>query len=195
MNIQRSQGLALDASVLISLVPTDRLSDILTALGTPLVVTDQAYKEVYIDPRDRARNPELLAPFAADGLFRRVTLTGAALELFLDLAAAPSPDDLNDGECATLAYADRHGLGVVVDETKARNLCRRLFPSVAIHCTVELLRAPEVVQALGYDGLVEALFRAVHLGRTRVPVEHDAWVRERLGPERVAMCRSLKRRR
>lgn len=195
MTLMCGKGLALDASVLINLLPTNRMAEILTALCVPLVVTAQTYREFYIDPRDRTRNTELLAPFVSSGVFQRVVLAEDALGLCLDLAGASPPDDLNDGEAATLAYSRCHSLDAVVDETKTRNVCKRLFPDVVLYSTIELFRSRQVVDVLGPEGLTGAIFAALHLGRMRVAAEHDAWVRELLGPERVSLCRSLQRRR
>lgn len=186
-------GFACDASVLINLIATNRLAEILRALDTPAFVTDQVFAEVHVDPRDRKRNPDVLGPFVASGVLLRVTLDDTALETFLDLTGA-EPDGLDDGESATIAYAIHRGSSAVLDESKARVICSRSYPHLHVVTTVDLLRSDAVRDALGEDGATEAIFQALRLARMSVPTEHAAWVRQVLGPERVGLCSSLRRR-
>lgn len=188
-------GVVLDASVVINLLATGRFADILGAIPMARRVTAQAWGEVCLDPREqpRVRRVGLLDPFLAAGLLTREPLDATMAELFLDLTGAESPNDLGDGESATIAYAAVTGCVAVLDERKAIGLCRRRFPLLPIMTTVDLIRLPEVHAGLGDDGLVEALFAALRFARMSVPQEHRAWVRALLGPERLASCPSARR--
>lgn len=186
-------GFACDASVLINLLATHRLADVLRALAAPAFVADEAFAEVLVDPRDRKRNPDVLGPFVASGALTRVALDEAARETFLDLTAT-EPDGLDDGEAATLAYAVHRGCAAAIDESKARALCGRQYPGLRVVTTVDLLRSDPVRRALGEEAVVEATFQALRRARMSVPTEHLGWVRQVLGPERLALCSSLRRR-
>lgn len=187
-------GLVCDASVLINLLATNRLEVILRSLAVPVYVTEQVYGEVYVDPRDRRRSPDLLRPFVDSGALLRVALEEAALDTFLDLTGADPPDDLDDGEAASIAFAVHHGHAAALDETKARAVCGRRFKQLRVRTTVELFQLDAVRAALDPTGFDEAVFQALRLARMRVPPEHDPWVRELLGPERIGQCPSLRRR-
>lgn len=188
--------LVLDASVLINLLATARMAEILLATGSRCVVTDQVWGEVWSNPRDtpHVRRAGLLDPFVASGALAREALPADAVQTYLDLAGAEPPDDLGDGESATIAYAAAEGALALLDDTKAIGLGRRRFPDLRTMTTAELLKRPEVHRALGDAGVAEALFDALRFARMRVPREHDAWARQILGPEPVALCQSLKRR-
>ena len=186
-------GFSCDVSVFINLLATDRLADILRALASPAFVTDEVFDEVHVDPRDRKRNPNVLDPFVASGMLARVALDDAARETFLDLTGT-TPDGLDDGESATIAYAVHRGCSAVLVESKARALCSRNYPRLRVVTTIDLLRSDAVRAALGEEGVTEAMFQALRLARMSVPTEQVAWVRQTLGPARVALCSSLRRR-
>lgn len=68
------------------------------------------------------------------------------------------------------------------------------YPLLRVVTTVDLLRSDAVRAALGEEGVTEAMFQALRLARMSVPTEQVAWVRQTLGPARVALCSSLRRR-
>lgn len=189
-------GLVLDASGIINLAASGRLKDVKAALNFPLFVVEQAGNEVKFDPREPGRAPvaNFMERLYDEGIFIRAKLSERALDLYVELVGAETPDDLDDGEAATIAYALSTGLSAVIDESKARALCRRRFPDLVIFDTPEIFRHPDVVVALG-STLNEAVFDTLRFARMRVGVEHDGWVRELIGPERLAQCPSLRRRR
>lgn len=44
-----------------------------------------------------------------------------------------------------------HSLGVIIDDGKARRICRERFTSLPIQCSVELLQQPPILTALSED--------------------------------------------
>lgn len=182
----------LDASVLINLAATGHLRPILQWLQRPIVVAN-AYAEVRRNPRD-AVDSEFLAPLLGDGTLVRVGLSPGELEVFVGLTGAPEPDDLDDGEAATLAYAAVRALTVVLDDTKPRRVCSSRFPGVTLLGTVDLLRRRDLEELLGKATLCEAIFDALRYGRMRVPEAHVAWVVDMIGADRAQSCTSLRRR-
>lgn len=174
-----------DASVLINLLGSGCHGEIVKANGLKLVVCEQALREVRLHPRDKDRSP--VEDLLACGL-ERVSLVGAALESFRRLAE--SPNDLGDGEAATIAHAAAHGLGVLLDDGKARRVCAKSFAQLAVRSSVDLLRDALGMGQLSEDAVREALFDALRLSRMRVLPEHEDWVRSLLGP-RAEECPSL----
>lgn len=186
----------LDASVLINALATGRMTEVLTAVAARCLVTDQAFAEVWTNPREtpRLKRPGLLEPWVASGTLSRETLGGDALMTYVDLIGADPPDDLGDGEAATIALAASLGAIAALDDTKAIGICRKRFVGVPIVTTLDLLKRVSALSALPETELHTAIFDALRFARMRVPAEHDAWVRQVVGPERLPLCTSLKRR-
>lgn len=182
--------LVLDASVLINLIATTCAVEILGAFDEVALAAEEAIGEVYRNPRPGSvpDAPPLGALLAA-GRIERVSLTGTALETFVDLAG-----ELADGEAATIAHALAIEGVAVVDERKARGLCSRRFPKLRLGSSVGILRHPRVASALGDTRQAEAVFDALRYSRMRVLPEHDVWTRTVLGDDRIKLCPSLKMR-
>lgn len=188
----RDSELVLDASVCINLVATDKLGPIVRALGVPILVVEQVAREVMRHPFDAASAQSPLTRFAEDGTLRVVALTDASAETWLSLVGAPPPDDLDDGEAATMAFAHDRSACPVIDERKGIRVCSSRFPSLKHLSTLDLLRDPAVHRVLGRDGLADAVWSALRYARMRVSSAHEEWVREVVGPERLAECHSLR---
>lgn len=192
----RISVIVLDASVVINLLASGAMTEILTAVADRRVLTDQAHTEVVTDPRKvpRVKDPAVLAPWVTSGVLSREKLGGDALTTYLDLVGAEPPDDLGDGEAATIAWAASAGAVAMLDDTKAIGVCRRRFGGVDVLTTLDLLKRVAAQRALPEAVLHDAIFDALRFARMRVPPEHDAWVRRAVGPERLALCTSLRRR-
>lgn len=165
-----SRGLVLDTNVWINLLATEALDEVLDALAVPCLTPEQVITET-------TRHPVTGLAFSPDdhplrGLTPRVevlTLGGAELSLFLDIVGAPAPDALGDGEAAVVAAAVTRGLDVALDDRKARRIIRERFPRLRAFWTVDVLRAPSVVRALGARRAAECFERAQRFGRMHVP--------------------------
>ncbi len=164
-----SKGLVLDTNVWINLLATQNVEAVLDALAIPCHAPEQVIAEV-------RRHPVTGEVFAPDrhplrGIGAKIevfSLHGSALNLFLDIVAAPAPDALGDGEAAVIAAAASRGLDVVMDDRKARRTIRERFPELRAYWTVDLLGAAPVIQV----GIrqAEALFeKARRFGRMHVP--------------------------
>jgi hypothetical protein len=189
--VTEQRGLVLDASVCINLLGSGAMAEILTALARPVTVVAPAAREVLSDP---FRNGSPGAPLAGCVEHQLLTVTdldGSALETFVGLTAAVPPDDLDDGEAATIAFAEHRELVAVVDEKKGLRVATTRFPHLELLTSVDLLRVPAVLTALGRERLADAVFSACVTSRMRVPREHSEWVRELIGPERAEKCRTL----
>jgi predicted nucleic acid-binding protein len=165
-----SAGLVVDTSVWINLLATEAMEAILGALAVPCYAPEQVVTEV-------TRHPVTAATFAAEHHPLRqmllnvsiLLLEGEELDLFLQLVGASAGDALGDGEAAAIAVAASRGLDLVIDDRKARRIVRERFSQVRAHWTVDLLRAPSVVAALGRPLVDECVAKAIRLGRMHVP--------------------------
>jgi predicted nucleic acid-binding protein len=185
-------GVVLDTSVVLNLLGSGHVETVLAAIPGRRVVVEVASGEVLRHPLHETAGDHL-APLVAAGVVERIPLPQAAFDRFVELTGASPPDDLDDGEAATIATAEVLGLAAALDERKGRRVARSRTPSIPLLCSVEIFAMPEVDAALSGE-LVDAVFSACVSARMRVAAEHEGWVRRLLGPMRVAECPSLKKR-
>jgi hypothetical protein len=79
----------------------------------------------------------------------------------------------------------------VIDERKAKRICRAWYPGLVVASTVDLLALDSVTKALGEEQLAEATYNALSTARMRVLPEHIDWVVNLIGAERTVLCTSL----
>lgn len=187
----RLRSYVLDASVWINLLGTGFAERILKSVAAPRVVVDLACNEVAHHPLRKSES-DPLSPLIQSGLITRVSLDDEALGLFMSLVGAEQPDDLGDGEAATLALAQQKGFTAVLDDGKARRVAGQRFAGIALMSTVDLLRTSDVALALGND-MGEALFSALTSARMRVLAPDADWVIQCVGEERARHCPTLRR--
>jgi hypothetical protein len=166
----QSGGLVLDTSVLINLLATEVMEPILVALGVPCHAPEQVVMEVRRHPITGAifsgdRHPlrQMTSPVSI------VSLAGKELDPFLGMVGRPAVDALGDGEAAAIAVAVTRGLDLVIDDTKARRILRQQFSQVRTYWTVDLLRAQQVLAALGRRRAEDCFTKAQRFGRMHVP--------------------------
>jgi predicted nucleic acid-binding protein len=188
---ERSAIIVVDASIVINLNATQCAPEILRALPVRLAVVDVVLRELE-EGREKGRpDADMLNGLAASGLLDVVALSDTSETAFERLVVGPANSTLDDGEAATIAYALEHALDVVVDDNKARRICKEQFPGVRLHCTCDILLDPTVEKNLGRDGFTAAVLNALRVGRMRVPPEHLQWVIELIGKEAASKCLSL----
>lgn len=183
--------LVLDASVALNLLGTGQAAPVLRALGRPILMDERAIQEVIFDPFDGGPGEDAIAVLAAPGLITRSRLTPRAYELFLDLTGANPPDDLGDGEAATIATATYENAIPVIDERKARRIVTARTPGAAVLHTIDLLSCKAVVAAFDAQQLTEIVYGALRHARMRVPDVCRAWVCNAVGVERAKECLGL----
>lgn len=186
-----ARGFVLDTSVWINILGTGCAERILASLGAPALVVDTAAGEVTRDPLD-PRSSDPLLPLIQAKLIEQVALDAEGAALFVSLVGAESPDDLGDGEAATLAFASRNQLCAAIDERKARRVAGERFPELTLVSTVDLFRTPSVIEALGAD-LANAVHGALVSARMRVAALDAPWIIESIGLDRARECTALRR--
>jgi len=182
--------LVLDASVALNLLCTGQAARLLQTLGRKIVMDEQAIKEIIYDPSNGAPGEHAIATLATAGLIKRHRLTTPAYELFLELTGAAPPDDLGDGEAATIATATHANAIPVIDERKARRIVSTRTPGTTVLHTIDLLACPAVVSAFAAE-LGDIVYGALRHARMRVPEDCRTWVLNVVGLERAKECPSL----
>lgn len=189
---ENGRPLVLDASVLINLLATGISSQIIDAFGSPLIVERMALAEVKRCPRSGISGTEAYAHLVESGALVPENMTHEGLVIFLQFTGATPPNDLGDGEAATLAHAFTIGGVAVIDERKATRIASERLSTLKLGSTLDILCHSQVTNALGEGTIQDALFDALILARMRIPLRFEGWVRETLGPERLAQCSSLR---
>jgi predicted nucleic acid-binding protein len=183
--------LVIDASVAINLLGTGRPADLLRMLNRRVLIDELALEEVTSDPFSRLPGREAIEALIRSGLISSVQLSASAFEVFLDLTGATPPDDLGDGEAATIAQSFDIGAVPVIDERKATRISLSLRPNHPILHTIDILASSAVTAASSRQELGDLVHAALFHARMRVPIPCRDWVRSVIGPERARSCPSL----
>lgn len=185
--------LVLDASAIINLCASTASAAILQALRRPFIVVHEAANELTRDRRTGREDGSMLTALVKAGLVQLATLDREESDIFAELTIGPAAETLGDGEAATIACAVGRKSIAVVDERKAIQICDRRYPTLLTASTIDIFAHTLVLDALGTDGLRNAVFNALAFARMRVPPHHVDWVFELIGEERALGCPSLPR--
>jgi len=183
--------LVIDTSVVINLVASGHGNKIARLLKRQVLVPEIVSGELQLGAEVGCKDASVLSEWIAQGTIQKAALSEAALDHFERLISGASSASLDDGEAATIAHAQDIGAIAVIDERKATRICKELFPSVVCISTVDVFFHPNIIQQLGQELMVEALFNALTEARMRVLPHHQQRVADLLGPERVVVCSSL----
>jgi predicted nucleic acid-binding protein len=186
--------LVLDASVTINLLGTGHAATLLHALRRTVLMDEHAVDEVIYDPSTMAPAKKAIDQLITAGLIAKTKLDKHAYETFLELTGALPPDDLDDGEAATIATAIQAHATPVIDERKARRIIAARALSVSVLHSIDLLASHVIAAALSPHDLSAAVYGALHHARMRVPEECKAWVLSVAGAERAQACPSIRTR-
>lgn len=183
--------LVADASVVININATGCARAIITAFPNRWAVTANALAELVDGMRnghDDARALQMLIDAGIIDLVDLGDIGGSVYETLIDGSALRT---LDDGEAATIGYAQEVAGVALIDERKAMNLCADSFPELLVIPTVQLLLHDAVVRALGPQGHVDAVLGALQKARMRVPPDQIARVVAIIGEKGAASCQSL----
>lgn len=160
--------LVLDTSVWINILATGEFERIISAVARRCLVPEHVLTEVRRDPVTKQDYSASHHPLLRGPPVEVVALDDTELGVFLDLVSAPARDRLGDGEAAAIATAIFRRAVLAIDERKARRILRERFPTLSLLRSVDLLRSPEVVAALGKQAAQDCFERARHFGRMDV---------------------------
>ena len=180
-----------DTSVVINLNATGCAEEILKALPHRIAVVDVAVDEINGGVRKGRQDAARLAALIAANAVEVVRLGPQGLLRFESLVVGSAGETLDDGEAATIAYAEEAGARALIDERKARRLAAERHAAIPLGCTADLLASVEVERAVGTAAIAEAVHAALTGARMRVLDQHMDWVVRLIGDERAAVCLSL----
>ena len=183
--------LVVDASVIISLNATGCAETILGALPHRVAVVDIVVDEIRGGLRRGRQDAAKLEALVESQMLHVVQLGSQGLVRFESLVVGDAGETLDDGEAATLAFAEEAGARALIDERKARRLAAERHAAIPLSCTVDLIACDDVDRVLGPAGVADALHSALVGARMRVLNEHMDWVVKLIGDQRAAGCPSL----
>jgi predicted nucleic acid-binding protein len=183
--------LIFDASVAINLNASGCASTILRAIPNAVLVVDAVLDELRVAPPGRQNDIAKLEQLIADGLIQKMSLDVLTQDHFERLVLGNSADTLDDGEAATIAWAVEKRAIAVIDERKAKRICQVRYPKLPVVSTVEVLQLDAIAKALQREGLANAVYNALMIGRMRVWPDQINWVVGLIGDARAAECLSL----
>lgn len=183
--------LVADASVIINLNATKQAPQIIKALPSSLVITDNAWLEIESGRAYGHLDADSLNELERSGLVCRVSLDDQALDIYESLIDGRAAKTLDDGEAATISFAVTTHAVALIDERKARSLCSQTFPSLEFASTTDVLMHPAILKSLGADARHDAIFNALVDARMRVPSQQVEAVKHLIGPHKVKRCTSL----
>jgi hypothetical protein len=165
---------------------------ILRGLHRRILVDDVTLGEVSIDPATGKSAKDACDKLIADGLIEKVEMTDQAYELFISLTGANPPDDLDDGEAATIAQALQLGAAAVIDERKATRIAASSFPDLVVFSSIDLFGCSDLVRAIAEHELASLLYGAFKNARMRVPLLFLPWIVATVGESRLVECSSVR---
>ena len=193
LRVDSTKTLIADTSAVINITASGHAVEIIEAIPNRFIVTAQVVLEVEAgrdrDPLSAGQLHELIRTDRVEV----VVMNEVAKASFEKLVIGPARDTLDNGEAATIAIALERGGIPLIDERKARRICRERYPDLFYGCAVDIFRYPEVREALGEAGLALSVLNALQNARMRVLPEYEGWVVNLIGSENVAQCKSLSR--
>ena len=183
--------IVLDASVCVNLIASGQAERIIQSIPRDFIVTQPVVRELEDGVSAGHSHTTSLAALTNAGLVEQRALSDSASSAYVSLVSGRTIDTLDDGEAATIAYAEAAGAWAAIDERKARRICSERFKSVRRASTVEILADVHVVDSLTATELSEAVFLALSEARMRVLPDHRDWVIRCVGTERAKLCPSL----
>lgn len=185
------QPLVLDTSVAINLAAAKARDTMLQALPNRVLITDVVLDELRDGERNGHEHFRVIEDLIATERIQIEHLDGRGEEIFRRLVLGATSDTVDDGEAATIAYGVSKRIITIVDDGKALQISRRLYPELRLAHSIDIFAHPAVEKELGAATLSEVLFDVLISARMRVLPHHLEWVSRQLGPERCSMCKSL----
>lgn len=181
--------LVLDTSVLINLHACAYGERILAAIPNDILVPEIVAGELEHQRSRRNGEHKFLDKLVASKTVVLTGLTDEAWEIFQELITnSPS---LDDGEAATIAIAATRHVTPVIDERKGRTRASAFLKAGEPFWSLDILRHPLVIADLGHQAAIEALYRALQIGRMRIPPADVDQVIALIGAERSIACTCL----
>lgn len=162
-----------DASVIIYLNSSGHAEEIFSELACDFIVPEPVIVEIESGRSKGNKDADFLQKML-DSSFLRAEKLGLVGTVVSDrLADKLVNPHVHEGEASVIGCAVENFGNALIDEKRARRLCRNHIPALPIGCTAELLLSPCVRKILGPSTQSEALHRAVNHGNLYVPKSLD----------------------
>lgn len=181
--------LVLDTSVLINLHASTYGKEVLAALPNEILVPEIVVSELAHDSGRENGDYQFIQMLIATSTVGLIELDQREYDLFGSLVSG-SPS-LDDGESATIAVAICRSYLPVIDERKGRRQAQAHIPGKQPAWSLDLFRHPKVVEELGRELSIRALYLALRDGRMRIHESHCEAVVDLLGVQKAIDCTSL----
>lgn len=181
----------LDTSVLINLHASQQGSRILDSLPNEIIVPEHVVTELQHETSKTQGQHCFIQHMIATSKVRVAALNEREYQVFGRLVSGnPS---LGDGEAATIAIAATRMLLPIIDERKGRLQAQTHCSGTCPGWSLDILRHPVVVAALGMSCASDALYFALRDGRMRIHESHCDHVVDVIGVQHALECKSLPR--
>ncbi len=184
-----------DTSVVINLNASRFSETILDVLPNRFLVVDQVLAELEAGQRNEHIDFHKLSALVAQSRVEIVQLGLAENPHYDSLVNDVTSKSLGDGEAATIAFAHGSCAVALVDDRKALRIGAERFRDLSLGCSLDLFTQRDVRSELGCEGLKDAVYNALAVGRMRVSSDAARWAVGLIGPERASRCSSLARHR
>lgn len=174
---QDSLPIIFDACCLFTLFGTQRVEEILQALGSKNLVcryiVDHEPIQIYSGPDGDERSDKRvvsLDPLIDADVLELVTLRAEEASTFIRIAR-----EMDDGEARTLAIAAHRGFHVATDDRTARNYAKDMTPEVPVITTLEILQMWARQTGANPDEVQDVLRSVERRARFRPPSNDPAY--------------------
>jgi predicted nucleic acid-binding protein len=174
--------LALDTSIVVNLTACTFGKQIIAAVPNPIIIAQIAADELKPGTPERAFLDDLVTS-------NLVQLTELTDPEYLEYASLITT--LDDGESATIAFSITRQIFPLIDERKGRAKATERRPTLDPGWSLDLLRHPNAVTALGSPSDTDAVYLALKEGRMRIPAAQVNNVISLIGRLRASECVSL----
>lgn len=184
-------ALVADTSVLINLTATGFSDRIIGALKNTFVITGNVYRELKEGVKRGYEEGKEIQNLIDSGTVAVTDLGGTGKSIYASLVAGDTVQTLDDGEASVIACAVEIKGVAVIDERKAKRVCRERFPQTSTMMTIDLLLDEAVGKALGKERQRDAVYKALSKANMRIPRKIERDIVILVGKDRAADCSSL----
>jgi predicted nucleic acid-binding protein len=155
------------------------------------MMPEAVLREIQREPSSKISSDASLAELIDNHVITVAPDTDASLSLAIELAGAPIPDDLDDGEAFAIALAVTRNAVLILDERKARRIVMARFSKLKLMFTLEYMEDAARSAGLSKDETSDVIYSALRYARMRVPRHRFKEISELVGEDRAKTCSSL----
>jgi len=181
----------MDASVLINFCATTRVSDVLTLIPARILVPSIVLSELERGHSNGHQSFTIIKSFIAQNTIEVIDMDESSEQAYLRLITGSADGSLGDGEAATIACSLHRGGFIALDDAKARETCKNVFPQIKQVSTMDLLVELYEKKQIDYDYLAKAIYDALQFSRMHVLDQYYDFIEKILTPDQRSNCSCL----